>query len=351
VSGHRRRKFIYGRTRAAVAEKLRRAQAELDAGMTLADERVRVGPFLDRWLQDVVRPTRSYATWRGYEVNIRLHITPEIGRRTLAKLSPLDVQAMINTKLEEGLAPRTVQYVHATLRAALNAAMRWGLVGRNVATLVDPISVERTPVTPFSPEEVTKLLGAAATHRLGAFYVTAMAVGLRPSEALGLRWADVDLAEGIVHVRRALERRDGEFFFKETKSRTSRRSIPLPGVCADALRAHRRRQLEERLASAAEWQDGDLVFSTPTGEPLDRSEVSRQFGLLQEQAGVAHRRLYDCRHPAASLLLAQGVSPRVVMETLGHSSFALTMDTYTHVLPPLMRDAADAMDRALRATK
>jgi integrase len=206
-------------------------------------------------------------------------------------------------------------------------------------------------VTPFSPDEVTKLLDAAGTHRLGAFYVTAMAVGLRPSEALGLRWGDVDLTEGIVHVRRALERRDGEFVFKETKSRNSRRSIPLPGVCADALRSHRRRQLEERLAAGAEWQDGDLVFATPTGEPLDRSEVSRQFGLLQEQAGVAHRRLYDCRHTAASLLLAQGVSPRVVMETLGHSSFALTMDTYTHVLPTLMRDAADAMDRALRSTR
>jgi len=175
-----------------------------------------------------------------------------------------------------------------------------------------------------------------------------MAIGLRPSEALGLKWTDVDFTEGVVHVRRALERRDGEYVFKETKSRASRRSIPLPRVCADGLRAHRRRQLEERLASGREWQDHDLVFSTPTGHPLGRSEVSLQFKLLQERAGVAHRRLYDCRHTAASLLLAQGVSARVVMETPGHSSFALTMDTYRHVLPVLMRDAADAMDRALR---
>lgn len=152
-------------------------------------------------------------------------------------------------------------------------------------------------------------------------------------------------------MRRALGRRSGEYFFKETKSRTSRRSIPLPRVCVDALRAHRRRQLEERLAAGAEWQDQDLVFSTPTGQPLGRSEVSRQFTLVQERAGAAHRRLYDCRHTVASLLLAQGVSARVVMESLGYSSLALTTDTYTHVLPTLMRDAADATDRALRPTK
>jgi integrase len=349
--GQRPRKWIYGPTRAAVAERLRQAQAELDAGMALANERVQVGQFLDRWLADVIRPTRSHETWVGYEVNVRRHIKPAIGRRALAKLSPMDVQALITAKFEGGLAPRTVQYIHATQRAALNTAMRWGLVGRNVAMLVDPVRVDRPPVTPFSPEEVEKLLEAAADHRLGAFYVTAMAIGLRPSEALALTWSDVDLTEGVVHVRRALERRDGQYHFKETKSRTSRRNIPLPKVCALSLRAHRRRQLEERLVAGAEWQDHDLVFSSVFGLPLHRSEVSRQFSLLQEKAGVAHRRLYDCRHTAASMLLAQGVAPRVVMETLGHSSYALTMDTYTHVMPTLMRDAADAMDRALRRPK
>lgn len=93
-----------------------------------------------------------------------------------------------------------------------------------------------------------------------------------------------------------------------------------------------------------------LVFTTELGEPVSRTHVSHQFTLLQQRAGVPHHRLYDSRHTAASLLLAQGVSPRVVMEILGHSSFALTMDTYTHVMAPLLHDAADAMDRALRGT-
>jgi integrase len=121
-------------------------------------------------------------------------------------------------------------------------------------------------------------------------------------------------------------------------------------VCLQSLRAHRRRQLEERLIAGPLWEDVGLVFSTPTGGHLGRTEVSRRFGLLQKRAGVGHHRLYDCRHTAASLLLAQGVAPRVVMEVLGHSSYTLTMDTYTHVMPVLLRDAADAMDRALRPT-
>jgi integrase len=191
-------------------------------------------------------------------------------------------------------------------------------------------------------------LSVAANDRLGAFYTVAIAIGLRPSEALGLGWADVDLKAGTVKVRRTLDRQDGRYVFNEPKSRTSRRTLSLPAVCVEALKAHRKRQLEERLAAGEEWEDWDLVFTTPLGQPLSRTNVSHYFGLLQQRAGVPHHRLYDSRHTAASLLLAQGVSPRVVMEVLGHSSFALTMDTYTHVMEPLMRDAAEAMDRALQ---
>ncbi|MFI5041720.1 MAG: tyrosine recombinase XerC [Acidimicrobiales bacterium] len=345
----RRRQSFYGTTRAEAVGKLRRAQEAAAKGMPIIDERTRLATFLDAWLAAVVKPNRTHATWQGYETNVRKHITPFIGHRTLAKLSPADVQALINAKRAEGLAPRTVQYVHATLRAALGTALRWGLVQRNVATLVEPIAVDRVPVVPFNPDEVRLLLDAARADSLGAFYTVAMAVGLRPSEGLALTWGDVDLDAGLLHVRHTLDRRDGGWILKEPKSRRSRRTIPLPSVCIAALKEHRRSQLQLRLAVGPAWTDNGLVFSTAAGGPLSRTEVSRRFGLLQERAGVAHRRLYDCRHTAASLLLAQGVSPRVVMETLGHSSFSLTMDTYTHVMPTLMRDAADAMDRALRS--
>jgi integrase len=344
----RRRKSVYGRTRAEVVQKLRNAKASLDQDLPLVDERTGFDTYLETWLAEVVKPSRSRATWQGYQVNVRRHIAPLIGHRRLAKVSAADIQAVLNAKRSEGLAPRTVQYIHATMRAALGVAYRWGLVARNVATLVEPVKLVREPVTPFTEEEVQRLLSAAANHRLGVFYTVAIAVGLRPSEGLGLGWTDVDLQGRTVRVRRTLDRLDGQYVFKEPKSRTSRRTIPLPVICVEALKTHRKHQLEERLAAGPEWEEWDLVFTTPFGRPLSRTEVSRQFGKLQETAGVAHHRLYDSRHTAASLLLAQGVAPRVVMEVLGHSSFALTMDTYTHVLSPLMRDAADAMDRALR---
>lgn len=217
-----------------------------------------------------------------------------------------------------------------------------------MAVPVNTVTIDRTPVRPFSRDEAQQVLEAAASHRLAAFFTVAMSVGLRPSEALARTWDDLDLDAGVVQVRRALDRRRAnDFRFKVTKSRRSRRTIPLPDVCVQALLQHRRRQAQERLAATA-WKDHNLVFTTRTGGPLDRTQVSRQFTRLLATAGVEHRRLYDCRHTAASLLLAQGVAPRVVMETLGHSSYALTIETYTHVMPEVMRDAADAMDRALR---
>lgn len=348
VDGRRVRRTLYGATRAEVADKLRRALELVNGQAPIPDGQLRLGDFLDRWLDEVIKPTRQRSTWAGYEVNVRKHIKPALGHVRLARLSPAQVQALINSKLDEGLSPRTVQYIHATLRAALSTAVRWGLLVRNVAVPVNTVSVDRALARPFSREEANQVLSEASKHRLAAFFTVAMAIGLRPSEALALTWSDLDLDDGLVQVRKALDRRRADDFrFKAPKSRRSRRTIPLPEVCVQALVQHRRRQAQERLTAGSKWQDHDLVFTTKTGGPLDRTQVSRQFSKLLEKAGVEHRRLYDCRHTAASLLLAQGVAPRVVMETLGHSSFALTMETYTHVLPEVMRDAAKAMDRAL----
>lgn len=228
-------------------------------------------------------------------------------------------------------------------------AERWGVVTRNAAKLVTPVSARRPAVEPLTHDEVTKLLVAAADHRLGAFYVVAMALGLRPQEALALTWADVDL-EGEtprIRVKKALTRAPKGYVVGDLKTERSRRTIPLPTTCVKSLRAHRRRQAEERVAVGAAWRDHNLVFTTTVGTQLDPTAASRTFGAFCDQADVPRHRLYDLRHTAASLLLVQGVAPRVVMEILGHSSYQLTMNTYTHVMPSLLSDAAVAMERAL----
>lgn len=199
---------------------------------------------------------------------------------------------------------------------------------------------------------MSKLLRAASDHRLGAFYVVAMAVGLRPQEALALTWSDVDLdgATPSIKVTKALKKAPTGYVVGDLKTDRSRRTIPLPATCVTTLRAHRRRQAEERMAAGPAWKDSNRVFTTRVGTMLDPTAAWRTFGAFCDQAGVERHRLYDLRHTAASLLLMQGVAPRVVMEILGHSTYQLTMNTYTHVMPSLLGDAADAMDRALTSS-
>jgi integrase len=275
------------------------------------------------------------------------HLIPNLDRVPLEKLSPEHVQALLRAKTDEGLAPRTVHHLRALLRIALNRAMRWGLVVRNVAALADSPRIERFDVRMLAPAEAKQLLAAAEDDRLGALYSVALALGLRQGEALGLSWEDVDFGSRRLHVRHGLQRIAGKLRLVEPKTRQSRRTIALPGVVTEALHHHKAVQTQERLLAGTRWQETGLVFTSTIGTPIEVGNLRRQFWKLLDKAGLPRMRFHDLRHSCASLLLVQGVPARVVMETLGHSNISITMDTYTHVLPELQRQAADAMDRAL----
>lgn len=229
--------------------------------------------------------------------------------------------------------------------------MRWRMVGRNAAALTDPPRVPHREVHPFSPEQARSFLDSLQGDRLEALYTGALALGLRQGEALGLKWEDLDLEAGTLQVNRALQRFDGAYHFVDPKTEKARRTIALPAFAIPPLRAHRQRQLQERLQAGADWVDWGLVFSTTRGKPLDGSNTTRRFQALVERAGLPRQRFHDLRHGAASLLMAQGVHPRVVMEILGHSQIAVTMNLYSHVVPSLQRDAANLMDALFTAEK
>ena len=233
----------------------------------------------------------------------------------------------------------------------MGQANRWGLVARNVAKLVDPPRQVRHEIQPLSVDEARVLLDAAQTDRLGALYSVALAMGLRQGEALGLRWRDVDLDLGMLQVTYQLQRINGEAKLVEPKTRLSRRSLALPATILLALREHRQRQLEERLLAGRRWVESGLVFTSTIGTPLDGTNVTKSFQRLLARAGLPKRRFHDLRHSCATLLLVQNVAPRVVMEVLGHSQISLTMNTYSHVLPTLKREAADQMDALLRGSR
>ena len=212
---------------------------------------------------------------------------------------------------------------------------------------VDPPKVSRKKVVATTPEKAGAILDAVAGHRLEGLVTIAMTVGLRQGEALGLHWDDVDLERGQLTVRHALQRIDGELQLVEPKSEQAKRTITLPEVASQGLRAHRARQNRERLKAGEKWQDSGLVFTTSVGTPMDGPRVTRTFQKLLKAAGLPPHRFHDLRHDCATLLLAQGVPLRVVKEMLGHSQISLTADTYAHVVPALQKEAASKMDDAL----
>ncbi len=297
---------------------------------------------------------------------MRLHITPSLGQIELHKLTPARVRAWLNAKQEEPsargtpLAPRTVAYLHAILRAALADAQRDELTARNVATLVEPPAVRRPPVVPLTIEEASAVARATAGSRLAVLWLVLLSLGLRRGEALGLRWEDLDLEGGTVTLRRSLQRvrgdepdpvtgrRSGALVERRLKTDASAASLALPESLREALQEHRKDQ-EAQRARARVWVDDGLVFTTSVGTPLEPRNVSRDWQNVLSRAGVRRVRLHDLRHSAASFMLAQGVHMKVVQATLRHSRMSTTADLYTHVLEDVQRAGAQQMDAFLRS--
>jgi len=342
---------LLARTRSAVRDRFRGtvgsdAPSQLDEVPELT-----VGAFLESWLTEIARVTVRPRTYVSYRYVVHFHLTPGLGDLPLAFLSPADVQAFLNAKAASSLSPRTVGYLRGVLRGALGHAERTDLVTRNVARLARPPRIPRRRVSPLSVDQVRAFLAAITGDRLEALYLVALGVGLRQGEILGLRWSDVDLEGGTLTVRHALARIEGRLVLVEPKSATSRRVVPLPAFVRDALVAHRDRQAQEPLPLRPAVPDpfADLVFVTTHGTPLDGITITRRFQRLLASAGLPHQRFHDLRHACATLLLAQGVPARVVMETLGHSEISLTLNTYSHVMPSVGREAAERMDQLLGA--
>ncbi|MGO9056951.1 MAG: tyrosine-type recombinase/integrase [Candidatus Binataceae bacterium] len=335
---------MYGATAQEVQDQLLKARADKVAGLPVVVERQTVAQFLADWLENSVKPSVRPLTHEQYRQHVKLYLAPLLGHQRLAKLAPQHVRQFLNRKLQDGLSPRTVQLSLVILRRALGQAVKDGLVGRNVATLVDPPRWRRPEIMPWEPSEATRFLEAITGERLETAYLVALSLGLRRGEVLGLRWQDVDLAEKSITICQALARVGGRLRFIEPKSLQSRRTIPLHDGLVAALRAHRRRQLEQRLSAGSQWVDSGLLFTTGKGTPLEPRALNEDFDRIVAKVNLRRVRLHDLRHACASFLLAQGVHPRVVMEFLGHSQISLTMNTYSHVLPDAMREAIERME-------
>jgi integrase len=350
-NGRRDRRHVSGARRSDVVAKVRALEAKRDAGTAEAAGRApTVGDWLDHWLEHIAPRRVRARTLESYEALVRLHLRPGLGHHRLDRLQPEHLEQLYGSLLQDkGLSPATVLRLHRVLSRALRVAMQRGKLARNVATLVDPPAVKRpTTALPLTVDEARRVLQAAEQGRNSARWTVALAVGLRQSETLGLRWADVDLDIGTLTVRRGLHRVAGKgLVYEEPKAERSRRTLALPAQLVEALRGHRLVQLEERERAGSLWEEHDLVFAQVNGRPLDKRSDWEAWKALLKRAAVREVRLHDGRHTAATLLLSEGVHPRVVMELLGHSQMRTTTDTYSHVMPALAEEAAAKMGAAL----
>lgn len=259
--GTRVRRAVYGKTRKDVADQLAVLIAKTKAGLPLAVESWTIDRFAEHWLEHIVEPRLRPSTLSSYRETLRLHVLPTLGRTHLRALTPTLIRTLLANKAGDGLGARSVQIIHSTLRTMLSEAVREELIERNVAAVVRPPSVERVEVQPWSTEEASRFLAASADHRLHALFAVGVALGLRKGELLALRWDDVDLEGGVLHVRQNVQRLpEIGLVFGPPKSNKSRRTIPLPTASAKVLRTHRANQAAEALALGPAWVDSGLVF-------------------------------------------------------------------------------------------
>ena len=343
-----KRRYVSAKKKGDAERALRQAMTDADRGLVFEAGTLTVEDYLNHWLTDSVKDTVRDTTFERYEQITRKHIVPEVGRLKLKALSAAHVRGLYKTKLESGLSPRTVQYIHVTIHKALKQAVSDGLIPRNATEAVRPPQVRKEEMRPLMPLQAKELLDAAEGDRLEVLYVLAVTTGLRQGELLGLKWEDVDLDGGALRVRRTLTTAKGGPMLSAPKTKGSRRSVKLTQRASDALRRHLERQLREIDTAGSHWQENGLMFASEAGEPLDRRYITTHlFKPLLKEDGLPEIRFHDLRHTCATLLLSKNVNPKVASEMLGHATIAITLDTYSHVLPDMQDSAVKAMEDAL----
>jgi integrase len=345
----RKRKTLYGKTRLEVAAKLAKALSDREGGITFDADNLRLGDYLQRWLEDSKKGSVKRVTYEGYARQVRNHLVPTLGWIKLRALTPAHLRGLYREKTETGLSARTVGYIHTTIHNALEQAVKDGLVPRNVADVVKPPQLCKEEIQPLTPAQTKSFLEAVGGHRFEALYVLAVTAGPRQGELLGLKWEDIALDRKLLQVKRTLSStKGGEPIFSNPKTAKGRRSVKLTARAVEALRRHRERQLEEREEVAGLWQNHGLVFPTRIGTPMSRHNlVARSFKPLLKRAGLPEIRFHDLRHTCATLMLAVGANPKVAQETLGHANVTITLDTYSHLLPNMQDEVAEKVNELL----
>ncbi|SBW24544.1 hypothetical protein FDG2_4204 [Candidatus Protofrankia californiensis] len=350
ISGNVKRLRVYGKTRKEVHEKLTASLAQARQGMLLPDRTWKLAEYLDYWLDRAVNAERRPNTHKRYEVVVRLHLKPTLGRKSLQQLSVRMVEDFYKKLLAECASRNTVYQAKKVLSAALTHAMRQELLLRNVARLAEMPQYKPKEAQYWTAQETITFLSAAQSDPLYHALVLTVLYGLRRGEVLGIRWREIDFEKGILSIRQQIQRIDGKLQEVELKTDSSERDEPLLATARDVLMKQRSKQEAARLAAGADWLGAgtkdDLVFTTRTGNPIEPRNLYRSFHRIIEKHGIRRIKLHELRHTNGTAQKDLNVPASDTQAIFGHSSVATTR-IYQHVSLSNKRNALEKVENYL----
>ena len=327
---------------------LRERLSAIETGGYVARQNETVAEFFSRWLQDYASTNTTLKTQQGYKGVVCRHIIPGLGKIKIQNLTSDRIQSLYSDMQSRSVGTPTILAAHRVLKEALSHAVEWRVINHNPADATKPPRLERKTMPMWNVSEINEFLSKVSENHLFPAYHLAVLTGLRRSELFGLKWDSIDLIGSALRVIRTLQRITGHQLVEgQPKTARSRRSVSLPPSAVELLHRIRGTQIEQQLQYGGLWDNSGYVFTNPDGSPIDPDRISKEFPKLVKAHGLPHLTFHSLRHAHATLALTAGINPKIVSERLGHSSVAVTMDIYSHVLPGMQEEAALAVENLL----
>ena len=342
-----RQKSKYFHSQREARDWLKLTQTQIDNGLKLSTANVDLATFLNKWFDAhklSVRPNTSALYWQMLDN----HIIPSLGKMKLKDIRPDHIQNFYTLKMKAGTSKAVIGIIHSVLHLAFEQAMKWGLIGRNPVDAVIKPKRKSKEIKTLDENQTRALLSTVVNTRYQALFWMAITTGLRKGELLGLKWSDLDWRKKQIQVQRQIQRIQKEgLVFCELKSKSGKRIVVLSDEMINKLQQHLDLQDMGKSFAGDQWQENDLIFPSNNGTPMDGHHILDKFKKLLKQAELPDMRFHDLRHTAATLMLKQGVHPKIVQERLGHSNITMTLNTYSHVLPSMQEEMANKLDELL----
>jgi len=343
----KRKKFRF-KTKQEAIKKKNEALRELERKTLATGPQRKLGDYLEDWIENVHKDNLCISTYVKYKKHIK-YIVSDLGEIWLQKLTPEQVTRFYTKKIKDGLSSKTVHGIHGVLKLALDNAVRWNYVSKNVCDLVKPPRVVSREVVPLDIEQARMLLESVREHRLEVLLTMAVVTGMRRGELLALTWSNIDFERHSLQVVHTVDYIPKYGYVQtEPKTKAGKRLIRLPAFLMDMLEAHHVQQEEQRSKVGTAWENRDLVFPDLKGGYFNPNYLLRVFKKILENAGVPHMHFHDLRHSAATILLCMGINIKVIQSLLGHSDISITLGLYSHLLPTMQQEVVDKWDDAFR---